>query len=497
MTAFRYLLRAEWTKLRTVPGWVAGIAVAAFLIVGVGLMPGMRGSCGRSACSLPVGPEGQEVTDSFTFLHRTLTGDGSVTVRVASLTGLMAVPEPGQSKPGLEPWAKAGLIVKDGVRPGSTYAAVLLTGGHGTRMQYDYVHDRAGTSGTAAPHWLRLTRTGATVTGEESVDGVAWTRVGTARLPELPSTVEVGLFTTSPQHSETSSETLGLQGAFGGPTQATAVFDHLSSSGNLTADDWTGTTIGALGNASGLEVGGSERTGDGFTVSGSGDIAPAVSGAAGLGVTITQTLVGTFLGLVLVVVVGVSYVTAEYRRGLIRTTLAANPRRGPVLAAKALVVGAVTFVVGLVAAATVVALGTRVLRANGVYVHAVTTATEVRVVAGTAALLAMAAAFAVGLGALIRRGSVAVTTAIVVVVLPYLLAVTVLPTGAARWLLTWTPAAAFALQQSTPEYHQVANLYAPVAGYFPLAPLTGFAVLVGWATVMLGLATLRLRRSAA
>ena len=117
MTAFRYLLRAEWTKLRTVPGWVAGIAVAAFLIVGVGLMPGMRGSCGRSACSLPVGPEGQEVTDSFTFLHRTLTGDGSVTVRVASLTGLMAVPEPGQSKPGLEPWAKAGLIVKDGVRP--------------------------------------------------------------------------------------------------------------------------------------------------------------------------------------------------------------------------------------------------------------------------------------------------------------------------------------------------------------------------------------------
>jgi len=119
------------------------------------------------------------------------------------------------------------------------------------------------------------------------------------------------------------------------------------------------------------------------------------------------------------------------------------------------------------------------------------------VVAGTAALLAMAAAFAVGLGALIRRGSVAVTTAIVVVVLPYLLAVTVLPPGAARWLLTWTPAAAFALQQSTPEYHQVANLYAPVAGYFPLAPLTGFAVLVGWATVMLGLATLRLRRSAA
>jgi hypothetical protein len=496
MTTFRQLLRAEWTKLRTVPGWVAGIAVAAFLIVGIGLMPGMTGTCG-SGCGLPVGPEGQEVTDSFTFVHRTLSGDGSITVRIASLTGLMAVPDgPGQSKPGLEPWAKAGLIVKDGTRRGSSYAAVLLTGAHGTRMQYDYVHDRAGASGTA-PRWLRLTRTGATVTGEESIDGVAWTRVGTARLPHLPSTVEVGMFAASPQHSETSTEMLGLQGAFGGPTQATAVFDHLDARGALTGADWTGSTVGGRGNASGLELGTSERTGDGFTVTGSGDIAPAVSGAAGLGVTITQTLVGTFLGLVLVVVVGVLFVTAEYRRGLIRTTLAASPRRGLVLAAKALVLGAVTFLVGLVAAATVMTLGRQVLRGNGVYVHAASTATQLRVVVGTAALLAVAAMLAVGLGALIRRGSVAATTAIVVVVLPYLLAVTVLPTGPARWLLTWTPAAAFALQQSTTEYHQVANLYTPASGYFPLAPLAGFAVLAGWAAVVLGLATARLRRSAA
>ena len=44
------------------------------------------------------------------------------------------------------------------------------------------------------------------------------------------------------------------------------------------------------------------------------------------------------------IVIAAMFITAEYRRGLIRTTLAASPRRGRVLAAKAVVIGAVTFV---------------------------------------------------------------------------------------------------------------------------------------------------------
>jgi hypothetical protein len=50
-------------------------------------------------------------------------------------------------------------------------------------------------------------------------------------------------------------------------------------------------------------------------------------------------------------------ITAEYRRGLIRVSLAASPRRGRLLAAKALA-GLVT---GLIAAARAVAVGTRTL----------------------------------------------------------------------------------------------------------------------------------------
>ena len=73
-----------------------------------------------------------------------------------------------------------------------------------------------------------------------------------------------------------------------------------------------------------------------------------------------------------------------------------------------------------------------------------------------------------------------------VIVLPYLLGVvSVLPAGAADWVLRITPAAAFAVQQAMPQYAQVTALYSPggAGGYFPLAPWAGFAVLCGWAAV--------------
>jgi ABC-type transport system involved in multi-copper enzyme maturation permease subunit len=503
---FAQLLRAEWTKFRTVRGWVIGVLVAGSVIVGLGLLPGMQGPCGKhgpdSACTLPVGPGGEEVTDRFFFVHQPLAGDGSITVRVTSLTGLLPTPPAGRSapvgtRPGLAPWAKAGLIIKASTRQGSAYAAVMVTGSHGVRMQDNYVHDTAGQPGpvsAASPRWLRLTRSGDAITGTESGDGTHWTAIGTAHLAGLPTTVQAGLFAASPQYAQPASESFGLAGDSGGPTQATATFDHLDRQGAWPSQAWTGEDIGGFANATVLQRGGFEQAGGGFTVTGSGDIAPAVAGAAGLGTTITQTLVGTFAGLIVVVVVGTMFITAEYRRGLIRTTLAASPRRGRILAAKAIVIASVTFAAGLAAATVVVTGGQRTLRANGVYVHPAATLTELRVVAGTAALLAVAAILALAIGTMLRRSAPAVTAAVVAIVLPYLLAISVLPAGAARWLLRITPAAAFAIQQSTPQYPQVSNVYTPANGYFPLAPWTGFAVLCTWAALALGLAVLLLRR---
>ena len=96
---------------------------------------------------------------------------------------------------------------------------------------------------------------------------------------------------------------------------------------------------------------------------------------------------------------------------------------------------------------------------------------------------------------MVRRSAAAVTAVIVAIVLPYILAVaSVLTFGAADWLLRLTPAAAFAIQQSMPQYQQVTALYSAGSGYFPLAPWAGLAVLCGYAALALGVAVVLLRR---
>ena len=496
---FGQLLRAEWTKFRTVRGWVIGMIAAAVVTVLLGLFAasGIGASCNGHACSVAVGPGGGAVTDSFYFVHRTLNGDGSITVRVTSLTGGATSDNPGGGDTAAQPWSKAGIIIKQGTRQGSAYAAMLVTGSHGVRMQYNYTGDTAGPAGAvsaASPRWLRLTRSGDTLTGYESANGRTWTRVGTVGLAGLSPAVQAGVFVSSPPYARVTSQHLfGSSGVTNGPTTATAVFDHVSTHGIGPGGAWRGQQLG--GDTDLVQGGGYHQADGRFTVSGSGDIAPLVAGPATLGVTVEHVLAGAFAGLIVAVVVGAMFISAEYRRGMIRTTVTASPRRGRILVAKAIVIGAAAFVAALAATATVVPLGEGMVRRNGNVVYPVAPLTEVRVVAGTAAVFAVAAVLALAIGAILRRSAAAVTAVIVVIVLPYILArLAVLPVGAAQWLLRITPAAGFAIQQSLPQYPQVSNAYTPLNGYYPLAPWAGFAVLCGYAALALGLAIYLVRR---
>jgi ABC-type transport system involved in multi-copper enzyme maturation permease subunit len=515
---FAQLLRAEWTKFRTVRGWGIGLVVAVLVMLGLGLFGagGSSSSCqstsgesggpaksgqGCSSANPPVGPGGEAVSDSFYFVRQPLPGNGSITVRVTSLTGMIPSgngPVLG-TRPGLVPWAKAGIIIKASTQPGSAYAAMMVTADHGVRMQDDFTGDTAGQPGAVTasdPRWLRLTRSGDTITGYDSADGTHWTQVGTVAVAGLPPTVQAGLFAASPAYQAISESLGGGENGSIAPSQDTAVFDHVSQSGTWPAGTWTGDYVGA---ADGSGIGGYHQAGGRFAVTGSGDIAPAVPGqAGGEDLTVTVFLVGTFAGLIAVIVVATMFITAEYRRGLIRVTLTASPRRGRVLAAKAIVIGSVAFTAGLVAAAAAMIFGTQLARSRGVYVFPVSWLTELRMVVGAAALVAVAAVLALAVGIIVRRSAAAVTVVIVVIVLPYLLGVvSVLPAGAADWVLRITPAAAFAVQQAVPQYSQVTALYSPGGGgggYFPLAPWAGFAVLCGWAALAVALALVLLRR---
>jgi ABC-type transport system involved in multi-copper enzyme maturation permease subunit len=293
------------------------------------------------------------------------------------------------------------------------------------------------------------------------------------------------------------SSSLGSGTVNNSPTEASAVFDHVSRTGRWPASAWTGDDVGAGGSGAGPGTSGYHQVAGRFTVTGSGDIAPLIAGALndGPAITVRDYLLGTFAGLIAVAVVAAMFMTAEYRRGLIRTTLAASPHRGRVLAAKAIVIGSAAFVAGLAAAAAAVLLATDIARGNGSSVFPEPWPTELRVIAGTAALIAVAAVFTLAVATMVRRSAAAILIVIVTIVIPFVLSAPPgIPAGLTEWLLRITPAAAFALQQPAPQYYQVQANYIPSSGFFPLAPWTGFAVLCGWTALALFLAAYLLRR---
>ena len=501
--SFWYLVHAEWTKFRTVRGWViaAGVTILAITALafpfsansaGCAVNNGASGTGSAGACPpAPTGPGGEPVQDAFYFLHQPLTGNGTITVQLTSLTGQVAIGpgSNGQSQmgSGLQPWSKAGIIIKENTSQGSPYAAMMVTGSNGVRMQWDYVNDRPGLPGSvsaSAPRWLRLVRDHDTITGYDSGDGMHWTPVDTVTLPGLTATVQAGLFTAAPSS--------------GNATTTTGVFQRIGPS--WPGRGWTATDVGGTGPNGVGQPGTFSQDGGVLTMTGgSGDIAPLTGGA---GVTSVQrALLGTFFGLIPLVVVAAMFITGEYRRGLIRVSLTAAPRRGRLLAAKAVVIAAVGFAAGVVAAALAIAVGTPVLRRTDIPVWPVSLLTEARMVVGTGALLALAGVLALAIAIIVRRSAPAITAVIVVIFIPYLLTVGVGPQGGGHgrggggdWVLQATPVAAMAVQQALPKFYQVAAAYPVIGGYYPLAPWTGLAVECAWAAAALALAFFLLRR---
>jgi hypothetical protein len=160
-----------------------------------------------------------------------------------------------------------------------------------------------------------------------------------------------------------------------------------------------------------------------------------------------------------------------------------------VLAAKALVIAAVTFVAALIGTTLAMAVSLHLLHSGGSQILPVPKLTIVRIVAGTAAAFAVVSVLILALAALLRRTAVVVVIGIVTFVLGWLLTRGgLLPVTVADWILRLTPAAAYAVQQAIPAYSFVPGNYTPANGFYPLAPWAGFLVICLWAAAALGLA---------
>ncbi|WP_242910417.1 ABC transporter permease subunit [Actinomadura terrae] len=457
---FGRLLAAEWTKLASVPRWRLTLAAAVLLTVAVAVL--------TAAGSQSTGGEGpparlDPLTDQGRITYQTLPGDGTLTARVTAQRGGDA-------------WAKAGLIIRTDLRSGARYAAIAVTPGHGVRLLTGYRNGGPGGAPATPPTWLRLTRAGTTVTGYTSPDGRSWRRVGAVEL-DAAGPALAGPFVAVPDRIEVERR-FGGESVSGTPADTRASFDNVAlttAGGTPVVGPWR--DRGGAGGPAAPDPGETTRSGGTVALAGSGDIGPD---AFTDDVTRT-TLTGALVGQAAVVALAVLFVTAEYRRATIRLTLAASPRRGRVLAAKATVMGLTVFAAGLVAAFGSLLAARPVLRAHGTAPPPLTDPAVLRAAAGTAALMAVVAVLGVAVGAILRRGAPAITVVLLVLLVPQIVA-TGLPVSAARWLQRLTPAAGFAVQHTVRRYDT------------PIGAFAGLGVLCLYTAAALAAATWLLRR---
>ncbi len=141
-------------------------------------------------------------SDAGHVVYQQVSGDTTIVARVVQVQAT-------------DPWAKAGVMIRDGLAANARHAFMAVTPGNGTAFQrrrsVGGSSSHTGGSRWRAPAWVKLVRTGNVFAGYESQDGVDWHLVGTTTI-SLPANVLVCLPVTS--HAD--------------GTPCTAVFDNVT-----------------------------------------------------------------------------------------------------------------------------------------------------------------------------------------------------------------------------------------------------------------------------
>ncbi len=193
---------------------------------------------------------------------------------------------------------------------------------------------------------------------------------------------------------------------------------------------------------------------------------------------ITASLAGTFLAQLAVGVLGALVVTGEYSTGMIRSSLAAVPRRLPVLWGKLIVFVVTVLVLTGIASLAAFLGGQALLHSHGTDLSAVH---AVRAVIGVPLYLAAIGALAIGLGFLLRSTAAAIAVLFgLLLVVPIVL--NFLPSSWQRHIQPYLPGEAGSrLFQLNPDPS-------------PLSAWQGYGVLLLWAAVVIAGAAVVLRR---
>jgi ABC-2 type transport system permease protein len=197
-----------------------------------------------------------------------------------------------------------------------------------------------------------------------------------------------------------------------------------------------------------------------------------------------HSLLGMYFGQLLVAALGVLVISSEYSTGMISTTLISLPRRGTVIAAKAVVFAGVAFVTSLITCFVSFFLGQAIMSSD----HISTTIGHpnvLRAVIGGALFLTVCGLLGFGLGLLLRHTAGAICSAVALLFVLSLL-INFLPQSWQNHVDKWIPAIAgsgiWSVNTSTPGN-------TPVFG-----PWTGLAVFCGYAAIAIAAGVILFRK---
>jgi len=133
------------------------------------------------------GADIEDQADEFHFAYKMLTGAGSIIARVESVSNT-------------DVWAKAGVMIRESLEPGSKHALICVTPGSGASFQYrldtDINVDNTAESDITAPYWVKLERSiSGNFTAYISANGSTWVQVAnsTPQNISMNANVYVGL----------------------------------------------------------------------------------------------------------------------------------------------------------------------------------------------------------------------------------------------------------------------------------------------------------------
>jgi ABC-2 type transport system permease protein len=188
---------------------------------------------------------------------------------------------------------------------------------------------------------------------------------------------------------------------------------------------------------------------------------------------------GIYFGQLVVAVLGVLVISGEYSTGMIKSTLTAAPRRLSTLWAKATVLFTATYLVSLVGILASFLVASPILAAKGIH-GTLFDGDVIMPMLGGALYLALISVFALGIGAILRSSAGGIAAALgILLVLPVIFQL--IP---ADWAADVLP-------------YLVSNAGFAMFGAAMgpgLEPWQGFAVLVGWVAVAIGVAAVLLKR---